>query len=308
MSNHDPAVPPLFGSSSISRQQIVQRILAHPLGEQAAEQRRNFARLMLGGVAEHGRARRRELHWAGQDGSIVYFHGGGYAFGSPQTHARLGQALARRTGLQVLLPAYPLAPEQRWPAQLDAALDAVQTLAQQPGAGPIVLAGDSAGGHLALVTALELARRGQALAGLLLFSPNTDRSGLSDTRQRSQAEDPMVDEAGDRRLARQCLGDLPDRHPQASPVLDDLTLLPPLYIEAGAGEVLLGDSLILAQRARGAGRAVTLHVQPDGLHMGQLWAPWWPVAQASLMRAQAFCRSVVALAASESPDSPAPLA
>ncbi len=297
---------PPFASAPITRQQIIDRIHAHPLGDETAGQRRNFARLMLGDMAEHERMPRRDLHWPGAGGSIVYFHGGGYAFGSPQTHARIGQALAQRTGLQVLLPAYPLAPEQRWPAQLEAALATVQALAQQPDAGPIVLAGDSAGSHLALVAALALARRGQPLAGLLLLSPNTDRSGLSGTRERSGTEDPMVDDAGDRRLARQCLGDLPDGHIHASPVLDDLSLLPPLYVEAGAGEVLLGDSLILAQRARGAGRAVTLHVQPDGLHMGQLWAPWWPVAQASLARAAAFCRSAVELAASPSPEAPVP--
>lgn len=285
-----------FAQATVQRAQIVERIRAHPLGDEVAQQRRNFARLVLGDDAADGDARG-DLRLPGTGGAILYFHGGGYAFGSPRTHARIGHELAARTGLAVLLADYPLAPEHRWPAQLDAALGAAGAL-RESGAGAIVLAGDSAGGHLALVAALALARQGQPAAGLLLLSPNTDRSGLSDTRERSDAEDPMVDDAGDRRLARQCFGDRPDDDPQVSPVLDDLTLLPPLHIEVGAGEVLLGDSLILARRARAAGRAVTLHVQPDGLHMGQLWAPWWPVACASLARAAVFCRTATRQAGS----------
>ncbi|MBC7557876.1 MAG: alpha/beta hydrolase fold domain-containing protein, partial [Dermatophilaceae bacterium] len=91
---------------------------------------------------------------------------------------------------------------------------------------------------------------------------------------------------------RQCFADVPDNDPQVSPLLDDLTLLPPLHIEVGAGEVLLDDSLQLAQFARDAGRSVTLHVEADGLHMMQLWAPWGEVAEASLVRAGIFALAV----------------
>lgn len=277
-------------SGSVSRDQIVSRIHEHPLGDQAAEQRANFARLVLGEPAGAEADAATEVKFDGVNGTIVYFHGGGYAFGSPLTHARIGKRLGELTGLRVVLPAYPLAPEHRWPAQLDAVIASVLNVSRD-GSEPIVLAGDSAGGHLALVTALELARQGRRVAGLLLFSPNTDRSGLSTTRVRNDPRDPMVDDAGDQKLARQCFGDLDVNNPQLSPVLDDLTLLPPIYIEAGTEEVLLGDSLVLAQRAREAGGAVTLHVQPDGLHMGQLWTPWWSVAAASLERAATFART-----------------
>lgn len=272
----------------VSRDHIVERIREHPLGDEAAKQRTRFARLVLGDGADASRDDGGDVTFDGQDGTIVYFHGGGYAFGSPRTHARIGRGLAERVGLRVVLPMYPLAPEHCWPAQLDAALAAVRAIP-----GPVVLAGDSAGGHLALVTSLELARRGRSVAGLMLFSPNTDRSGLSTTRVRNDPLDPMVDDAGDRRLARQCFGDLAVDNCQVSPVLDDLESLPPIYLEAGTDEVLVGDSLALARRAQDAGCAVTLHVEPDGLHMGQLWAPWWPPAAASLDRAATFANAVV---------------
>jgi acetyl esterase/lipase len=140
---------------------------------------------------------------------------------------------------------------------------------------------------LALVAALALARAGRPAAGLMLFSPNTDRSGLSGTRRTNEGRDPMVDDAGDRRLARLCFGDMPGDHPEVSPVLDDLSLLPRTHIEVGAGEVLLGDARALHARARKAGTKVTLHEAESLLHMGQLWAPAWPEARASLDRAMA---------------------
>ena len=224
------------------------------------------------------------------DRLVVWFHGGGYVFGSPETHLRPAARLSTMLGVPVLLPRYPLAPERRWPAQLDHALSiAGQALAApsprtSDGQGRVVLAGDSAGGHLALVAALELARRGRPPAGLLLLAPNTDRTGLSDTREAMTPRDPMNADEDDRALARLCFGGMPDDHRHVSPVLDDLALLPPTYIEVGDPEVLLDDSRILAARANDAGADVSLHVEPGFLHMGQLWAPWWDAAEASLGR------------------------
>ena len=99
--------------------------------------------------------------------------------------------------------------------------------------------------------------------------------------------DPMNSDDDDATLGQMCLGDLPDDDPQVSPVLDDLSLLPPTYLEAGDTEVLLGDSLVLHERARAAGAQTSLHVEPGLLHMGQLWVPWWDAAEASLRRVAA---------------------
>lgn len=281
-------------SGSVERDAIVARIKAHPIEGQPGEQRDAFAALVMGDDA--GAGERCALRIEGHGGTIVYLHGGGYTFGSPQTHARIGQALAAATGLGVMMPAYPLAPEHKWPAQLDAALAAV---AEAP--GPVVLAGDSAGGHLALVTALAVRRRGGDMAGLILFSPNTDRTDQSTTRAQNEPSDPMVQDEGDRELARQCFGSRPVDDPEVSPLLARLDLLPPLHIEVGGDEVLLGDSLLLAERAREVGVPVTLHVQPDGLHMMQVWVPWWASASASLDRAALFAIEATGRPASHGP-------
>ncbi len=269
----------------VDRAAVVARIEAHPIEGGPQEQRRAFAALVLGD--DVAGADEESTWFPGEGGTIVYLHGGGYVFGSPRTHERIGRTLAELTGLGVTMPTYPLAPEHPWPVQLDTALAAIEGAP-----GPVVLAGDSAGGHLALVTALEAERRGVGLAGLILFSPNTDRTERSTTRQRNEPTDPMVDDDGDRELARQCFGDRPGDDPQVSPLLDDLRLLPRLYLEVGDGEVLLDDSLLLADAARAVGVEVALHVEPGGLHMMQLWAPWWDAAVASLERAAAFAVDV----------------
>ena len=273
----------------LTRDAIVARIDAHPLGDAPAEMRTAFAALIRGADIPLPDGAHVEMRADGSarvtgDGSgpeIVWLHGGGYVFGGPATHLRPAAWLAARHGASVTLPAYPLAPEARWPAQRDAALAAVPD-------GPVpILAGDSAGGHLALVAALALGRQGRPPPALMLFSPNTDRSGLSTTRRVNEATDPMVDDAGDRRLARLCFGDMAADHPEVSPVLDDLSLLPRTHVEVGAEEVLLGDARAFHDRARAAGATVTLHEEPGLLHMGQLWAPAWQAACASLDRAMA---------------------
>ena len=175
-------------------------------------------------------------------------------------------------GVLVILPRYRLAPEHPWPAQLADGLDVLR--AAQDAGQRVAVAGDSAGGHLALTVALALGRDGRPPAALALFSPNTDRTGLSDTRKANTPRDPMNADEDDRSLAQMVFG--------------DLSLLPPTHVEIGDREVLLGDSQVLAQRANEAGATISLHVEPGAFHMWQLWTPWLPAADVSLRRAAAF--------------------
>jgi acetyl esterase/lipase len=274
------------------RTDVLRRIGENPVSGGPREMRGAFRRLALGAagpfdalppdvaVAAEGdghviRPRARRSTGA----PVIWFHGGGYVFGAPDTHLRPAAWLASFTGRTVLLPSYRLAPEHPWPAQLDDALDAA---ARYPGA---VLAGDSAGGHLALVAALALARRGTPAERLLLFSPNTDRTGLNRSRAEMSAIDPMVDDAEDRRLARMCFAGRASDDPEVSPLLDDLALLPPTHVEVGMPEVLYEDAELLVERGRAAGARVTIGVTPGLPHMGQLWAPFWDDATGSLVRA-----------------------
>lgn len=212
--------------------------------------------------------------WFGQgDRPIVWLHGGGYVFGGSASHATPARALADLTGRPVFVPDYPLAPEHPWPAQRNAAEAVVLALA-----GCDVV-GDSAGGHLALVLACRLAGQVDRLA---LLSPNTDRNGQSSTRKRNSGSDLMNDDTQDRRLSDMALSSLPDDDPEASPLLAELTRLPPLFISATTTEVLLDDALLLATRAARSGIAVTLDVQSDLFHMWHLWPNVLPQARRTL--------------------------
>lgn|GEM_PF-4456627 len=198
-------------------------------------------------------------------------------FGAPETHATLATFLAAH-GLRVVLPEYRLAPEDPWPAMLE---DAHAVLSDS---GPVVAGGDSAGGHLALVAA----QTGADLKGLALVSPNTDRSGASQTRERDS--DAMNDDASDAALARQAMPDRTGRDPAASPLLGVLAALPPVHLEAVGAEILLDDSLHLARALALADCEVSLHVSPGLMHMHTLWPDCLPAGAASLERIAAFAR------------------
>ena len=287
----------------VSLAQVAARIESIDLGDSPGSMRASFAKLLLGNGSSAPAGT--SLNLGGSDGllirpsldnavdnkngaspRLVWFHGGGYVFGSPQTHSRLGAAMAAATGQRVFLPHYRLAPEHPWPAQLEDALAVVRALQDRD--QRVALAGDSAGAHLALVTALTLAREQRPVDALALCSPNTDRSGLSATRKANTPRDPMNDDEQDRRLAKLAFGHTPLNSPQLSPLLDDLSLLPPTHIEVGEREVLLDDARLLAQRGQAAGRDISCHIEPDVFHMWQLWTPWLASANASVERIAVF--------------------
>ncbi|WP_150296835.1 alpha/beta hydrolase [Salipiger aestuarii] len=207
---------------------------------------------------------------------LLWLHGGGYVFGSAQTHLTLAHALAAG-GVRVVLPEYRLAPEHVWPAMLDDALAVRDAL----GPGPVVVGGDSAGGHLALA----IARR-RACAGVALISPNTDRTGRSATRGRTG--DAMNDDATDAWLAAIAMPDMPPDDPDLSPLLADLAGLAPLHIELAGAEMLLDDGLLLARCAALQGVQTHLHVTPGLFHLFALWPDAVPEGAAALARIARF--------------------
>ncbi|GAA4229117.1 acetyl esterase/lipase [Sagittula marina] len=211
---------------------------------------------------------------------LIWFHGGGYVFGSPGTHAALALGLAQR-GLRVVMPDYRLAPEHPWPAMLH---DARAVLDGSPAC---CVGGDSAGGHLALNLALAGSDR---IKGLALVSPNTDHSGLSTTRGRDG--DAMNDDATDKALSRMAMPETARRGPEASPLLARLEGLPPVHLEAAGAEILLDDTLLLARKAALSNVDTRLHVTPGLFHMFPLWPDALPEAAKALDRVARFVRDL----------------
>ena len=210
---------------------------------------------------------------------IVHLHGGGYVFGSPDSHVAMGAELARASGRAVVLPGYPLAPEAPWPAQRDAVMAFLAALGP-----PFMLSGDSAGGHLALACA----QAGAKAEGLILFSPNTSRAyGRSRTRSR---DDAMNDHDTDTRLSAMAFRRIRADDPDQTLTLGPLGGLPPAFVDVGTEEVLLDDTLSLASGIAMAGGRVTLRVRP-GFHMIQLFAAAYAPGRDSLRAAGAWVRT-----------------
>ena len=202
---------------------------------------------------------------------VLWLHGGGYVFGSSVTHSAAAGYLATSMGARVFIPDYPLAPEAGWEEIVDEMAGLLAAL------GPVPVVGDSAGGHLALTLAL---RTPGSISRLALISPNTDRSGES--RTRGAQHDAMNDDAGDRRLAAMAMPGIADDDPRASPLLADLSGLPPVWLTAATREVLLDDTALMVRALARAGVAVSADIVPGLFHLWPLWPQVLPQARGTL--------------------------
>ncbi|HEY1610310.1 MAG TPA: alpha/beta hydrolase, partial [Paraburkholderia sp.] len=226
--------------------------------------------------------------------TILYLHGGGYYFCSPRTHRSITFGLAPRADADVFSLDYRLAPEHPFPAALDDALAAWRALlAQGVDAGSAVIAGDSAGGGLALATLVALRDAGERLpAGAVLFSPWTDLASTGASMRDNDGRDPMFRGEVFARVAPLYLGETSATHPLASPLYAELRGLPPLFLRAGSTEVLVDDTLRVAARARDAGVVVDCAIWPDMPHIWPIHAPFMPEARHVLDEAAQFVRRV----------------
>ena len=225
--------------------------------------------------------------------TLLYLHGGGFVGCSPRTHRPLTAALARQ-GLRLFVPDYRLAPEHPFPAAPDDALAVWQALRAQHQAGRLLVAGDSAGGNLALGLMLRLRDAGQAMPdAAALFSPSTDMTGDSASITLNAGRDCMFHGPDLANLARAYLGDADPAQPLASPLQADLRGLPPLLLHVGRDEALRDDSLRLATKAREAGVTVVLQVFERVPHVWQLLR-LLPEARRSVAAAARFLQTAQA--------------
>ncbi|MBC2934649.1 alpha/beta hydrolase [Nocardioides sp. zg-1228] len=201
-------------------------------------------------------------------GTLLYLHGGGYAVGSAHTGVPLAAALAARAGLRAVSLDYRLAPEAPFPAATDDALEAYRQLLLDVDPARLVLAGDSAGGGLALATVVAARDAGLDLpAGLVALSGWFDLTLSGASLTGKEEADPVFDAADITAYAETYLagGDGNDR--RASPLLADLRGLPPLLLQVGSREVLLDDSTRLAALAATADVDVALEVYAGATHV-----------------------------------------
>ncbi len=226
---------------------------------------------------------------------VLYLHGGGYCVGSAATHRPLAAHIARASGAVSYVLNYRLAPEYPHPAAMHDTLAAYRWLLAQ-GIAParIVIAGDSAGGGLALATAISLRDSGLPLpAALVLISPWTDLSLSGETIKSLAWRDPILSHSITSLWARLYAGELPLTHPLCSPLFSPLERLPPMLIQVGSEEILLSDSQRLAERAKAAGVEVQSRVYDKMWHDFQVQAGVLRDSDAAIAEIGAFVKQAV---------------
>ena len=223
---------------------------------------------------------------------VLYLHGGAYITGSCHTHRGLAGHLARAADRDCFLLDYRLAPEHPFPAAVDDALAAYLALKAEQPDRPVALAGDSAGGGLALALALRLRDAGHsAPAAMALLSPWTDLALSLPTHVSKAAVDPFFPNTNTLSAAAQMYAaDTALTHPLVSPHYAPLHGLPPTLIHVGEREALLDDALALAAKMRAAGTPVQLQEFAGMWHVWQIFAGRFAEADASVKALGAFVR------------------
>jgi monoterpene epsilon-lactone hydrolase len=230
------------------------------------------------------------------DDVILYFHGGVYVIGTALASVPLVSELVRRTGVKAITLDYRLGPEHPYPAAVEDARAAYEGLLAQ-GIAPdqIALAGESAGGGLAVATLLALREAGTPLPSCaFLMSPYADLTLSGETLTARQELDPVLTPDGLRVRVPDYVGGAAAADPHISPIFGDLSGLPPLLIQAGSHEILLSDALRLAARAALSDVPVILEVTPGVPHVFQGFAGLLDEARAALDRASDFVMAQLA--------------
>jgi monoterpene epsilon-lactone hydrolase len=217
-------------------------------------------------------------HWLAAPGAdsgrvLLFLHGGGYELGSLCSDGELASRLGRASGMRVLFPEYRLAPEHPFPAAVDDVLAAWNWLRsdQDLRARSIAVAGDSAGGGLAVALLVATRDAGEVLpAAAALMSPTVDLTSSGTSMTERVDQDPISTPAMLHRFASDYLAGADPTTPLASPLFASLSGLPPLLVQVGTADLLLSDSERLAGAAAEAGVDITLEVSEGLPHVFQL--------------------------------------
>jgi acetyl esterase/lipase len=208
-------------------------------------------------------------------GTILYFHGGSFALGSPETAMVLTAELVRRTGVRAISVDYRLAPEHPFPAAIEDGVAAYRSLLDD-GAEPasIAFAGDSAGGGLSVTTCLAARDAGLPVpAALVALSPVLDHTRAGASMRTKEGVDPFFTREGMGRMGELYLAGQDPAQPLLAPALHaDLHGFPPILLQAGTDELLLDDSVRMADRARAQEVDVLLDVVAGVPHVFPAYA------------------------------------
>ena len=228
-----------------------------------------------------------------QNKVLLYLHGGGYVFGSPESHRDLAWRLAETSGMRVLMVDYRLAPENPFPAAVDDALTCYRWLLDEGfEASRIAIGGDSAGGGLAAATLVNLKNFGLPQPSCaILLSPWVDLTTSGDSIESNAQADAMLTPKSLDKMAQLYVAGRDLEAPLASPIFADLSGLAPMLIHVGSTEILLSDSERLTDRVNAAGGSAELEVWPRMPHVFQVFASRIPEGVSAVNKLGDFLRN-----------------
>jgi|HubBroStandDraft_5_1064220.scaffolds.fasta_scaffold69237_1 monoterpene epsilon-lactone hydrolase len=225
------------------------------------------------------------------DRLILYFHGGGYIAGSPETHRPLIARLAQASEAHAFVPAYRLAPEFAFPAAVRDGIDAYRHLIARVDPKAIVVAGDGSGGGLAFAVLLAARNAGLAMpAAVVAMSPWADLSLSGMSVLTNKSHDTALTWELLFLSARQYLRKTNPCDPYASPAYANFRDFPPVMVHAGSLEMLKDDASRIGDRAADSGTPVSVEIYDHMQHVFQA-NPYVPEARVSLQRLGQFVRA-----------------
>ncbi|MEM7732378.1 MAG: alpha/beta hydrolase [Pseudomonadota bacterium] len=213
--------------------------------------------------------------------AILYFHGGGYVFGSTNTHRAMAAALSKRTSLPVCLVEYRLAPDHPFPAAVEDAIAAYSAIRFRP----VILGGDSAGGGLAFALLAEILRcdMPRPLA-TFAFSPFTDLTFSGASMVENAKKEVMLPVSRIGEISQAYLNGAAADDPRASPLFADFTGAPPVWLTVGTTEILRDDTLRLADRMEAQGVDTTVLLETNVPHVWPMFHNILPEARGTLTK------------------------
>ncbi len=238
------------------------------------------------------------LHKEGnQKGLIYYIHGGGYCTGSAKERRQLTQDLVYRHGYNCIACDYRLAPENKWPAQLDDCLRGYQALLEH-GADPqrIIFMGESAGGTMVLSLPLRLKELGLPQPkAIISFSPCVNHAEHYPSHFENSKTDYMLRDAVAKGMGEPVFGKDASKEylqsPCISPIYGDYRGLPPIFLSASDTEALFDDAKVLHDKLKQLGHRTELDVQHGVCHAFQMF-PFMPEARKTMKKVMAFLEKI----------------
>lgn len=228
--------------------------------------------------------------------TVLYLHGGAFIGGRVETYYSFCSKLAQHLNARIFLPTYRLAPEHRFPAAVEDVINVYRQLCSERKCNEhLIVAGDSAGGNLALV-ALMAARDAnlhRAICGIII-SPSVDMNGTLRSLKANSDTDCMLNAKMIEMAISVYLQGADPRDPRASPGLDDFRDLPPLIVTVSEEECLRDDAYVVSTKVKAAGGQVQLLSRPDLPHVWPVFYDFLPEARQDMKKICSFITQALA--------------